>query len=398
MESDMNSSEEKTFEKLLQHLEEGDPHSIRSNNELCDAMHLLHDTEFALRYEQSQPSDIEQELQRTFSRISACDSQEIPPIAIKEHHKFHIASLIGGIGIGFAATLVIMFSFGLFTVKQLSTPLNEPIILYSATNDDAAHRQSHIPNVAEDIDLAAESPAKDAVTSLDSSTEVLDMRLRPALASEECIINTPRGKSMEIILADGTNVMLSPESALRFPARFSGDSRTVNLDGEAYFDVAKDASHPFIVISKGYSTTALGTEFDVRAYNQSDLKVSLIEGSVQVENLSDQLSVILNPGEDVTSVDGKLVVSTIDMKAFKYWRDGYFYFDNTPLADMMVELGRWHNVNVVLNSRSLMSYRLHFVSSRNEDINDVVERLNKFNYLDAKFQDGKIIIDESHTH
>ena len=113
-----------------------------------------------------------------------------------------------------------------------------------------------------------------------------------------------------------------------------------------------------------------------------------------MENLVDRSSVILNPGEDVTSVDGKMVVSSVDMKAFEYWRDGYFYFENEPLADMMVELGRWYNVNVVLNSRSLMSYRLHFVSGRNEDVRDVVKRLNKFSYLDVKFVDDKIVIDE----
>lgn len=392
MDNELNNREEQLFERLLQHLEDGDTGSICDDVELREALRQLHDTECALRCGNSRKVDVEQELQLTLGRLSARNTSG-------SHHsgrKRMLYGIFGGIGIGIAATLLLLLSIGYFAVTPEAVTNEDEIVLYSAINHPSeilfGHREKSESAVS--VDDAFVSNPVSAVIDGEGATEILDMRLQKAVASEECIVTTPQGKTMEIILADGTNVLLSPESSLRFPARFTGDRRTVNLEGEAYFDVAKDADHPFMVVSSDYCTTALGTEFDVRAYTRADLKVSLIEGSVQVENLVDRSSVILNPGEDVTSVDGKMVVSSVDMKAFEYWRDGYFYFENEPLADMMVELGRWYNVNVVLNSRSLMSYRLHFVSGRNEDVREVVKRLNKFSYLDVKFVDDKIVIDE----
>jgi len=400
MDNELNNREEHLFEKLLQHLEDGDTGSIRDDAELREALRQLHDTECALRCGDSCKVNVDQELQLTLGKLTSRTQN----IDIAESHtggrKRALYSIFGGIGIGVAATLLLLLSFGYFAAKPEAIPTENEIVLYSAINNPSdilfGHREKS--GFAEDGDDEFVSNPVSAVIDDDGAADILDMRLQKAVASEECIVTTPQGKTMEIILADGTNVLLSPESSLRFPARFSGDRRSVRLEGEAYFDVAKDADHPFVVVSRDYCTTALGTEFDVRAYSRVDLKVSLIEGSVQVENLVDRSSVILNPGEDVTSVDGKMVVSSVDMKAFEYWRDGYFYFESVPLADMMVELGRWYNVNVILNSRSLMSYRLHFVSGRNEDVREVVKRLNKFSYLDVKFEDDKIVIDEVGNH
>ncbi|MCM1333152.1 MAG: FecR domain-containing protein [Bacteroides sp.] len=394
MDNELNNREEQLFEKLLQHLEDGNTEAIREDAELREALRQLHDTECAFRCGRSPRVNVEQELQLTLGRLS---SQEPDIAKLRRRGRRRVLyGMLGGIGVGVAATLLLLLSFGYFNVKHDAVQPDGEIVLYSAISNPSevlfGHREKS--DVAEDAGDAFVSKSVSAVADSGAAVEVLDMRLRKAVASEECIVTTPVGKTMEVILADGTNVLLSPESSLRFPARFSGDRRSVNLEGEAYFDVAKDADHPFVVVSQDYCTIALGTEFDVRAYSRADLKVSLIEGSVQVENLVDRSSVILNPGEDVTSVNGKLVVSSVDMKAFEYWRDGYFYFDDTPLADMMLELGRWYNVNVVLNSRSLMSYRLHFVSGRNEDIGEVVKRLNKFSYLDVKLVDDKIVIDE----
>lgn len=398
MDNELNNREEHLVEMLLRCLENGDAEALRGDKELREDLRQLHDVEFALRDGKSRPVDVERELQKTLSRLSV-SQDETDEEAPRKPARRLVYGMLGGVGIGIAATLLILFSLGFFSTRHNSMPEDGTVVLYSASTDKPGpiifgHREKS-DNLPDDEDTFISAPVNTVVSDDAADAEILDMRLHQAVTSEECIVTTPVGKTMEIILDDGTDVLLSPESSLRFPARFSGDKRTVKLDGEAYFAVAKDSAHPFIVMSGDFSTTALGTEFDVRAYDCADLKVSLIEGSVRVENLADHSEVILNPGEDVTAIDGKMVVSSVDMKAFRFWRDGYFYFEDAPLADMMTELGRWHNVNVVLGSRSLMSYRLHFVSGRNEDISDVVNRLNKFSYLDVKLDGNKIVIEES---
>ncbi len=210
---------------------------------------------------------------------------------------------------------------------------------------------------------------------------------------EERVITTPRGKVQTIILTDGTRVLLNNESRLQFPTRFTGDTRTVLVEGEAYFTVAKDASHPFIVRSRDISTTALGTKFNVKAYKDKAIHITLVDGSVRVTDGNNQ-EVILKPGEDVSTVNDKLVIADADTKTYKQWEEGYFYYDNVPLIDVLIELGRWYNVNIELQNRKLMSYRLHFIADRNASIDDALERLNEFRYLHAERKGDKIIVSE----
>ena len=246
----------------------------------------------------------------------------------------------------------------------------------------------------DDIPAGQTVPAKSGKQEYISQDQVLDFtKIADNVTSlEERIITTPRGKVQKIILADGTKVLLNNESRLRFPTRFTGDTRTVWVDGEAYFAVAKDTDYPFIVKSRDISTTALGTKFNVKAYKDKTIHITLVDGSVKVDD--GQQEVILKPGEDVTLVNDKLVISDADTKTYKQWEEGYFYYDNVPLVDVLVELGRWYNVNIELQNRRLMSYRLHFIADRNASIDDAIERLNEFRYLHAERVGDKIIVSE----
>lgn len=392
MDRDLINQEERLFEILLRSLEDGNKDEVRKNAEMTEALLLMHDTETSLRCDNMPEVDIEEELRRTRSKLSLGIPMAPPAPTLGKSRYRTVAYLCGGIGIGAVATLVILFSLGFFSIRPIFE--REPaVILYSAVDEPQDVLFTHYEvNGPIQQPKAINSDKKTHLT--DNLADVLDIREEGSEKQEDCTVTTPVGKTMKIILDDGTRVLLSPESTLRFPMHFTGEKRNVELEGEAYFDVAKDQDHPFTVTSQEFCTTALGTEFDVKAYSRADVKVSLIEGSVHVENLLDQSSVVLQPGEDVRSVDGKLVVSSVDMKAFKFWRDGYFYFDDTPLADMMIELGRWYNVTVEFSTRSLFSYRLHFVSGRDENIRDVVKRLNKFNYLDVLLDGNTIRIDE----
>ncbi|NLI37012.1 MAG: DUF4974 domain-containing protein [Bacteroidales bacterium] len=206
-------------------------------------------------------------------------------------------------------------------------------------------------------------------------------------------IATPRGKSYKIILNDGTMVLLNAESKLIFPTSFVGKQRNVRLIGEAYFKVKHDTAHPFIVQTEKVNTRVLGTEFNLRAYPTSDTHVTLISGSVIVCNRSNNKAIKLCPGQDATLLGNKdFDITTVDTDYYVQWKDGYFYFDDLPLVEVMKELGRWYNVDIEICDNSLLSYRLHFIAERQASIDQVVENLNGFSYLSATRQGQKIII------
>ena len=205
-------------------------------------------------------------------------------------------------------------------------------------------------------------------------------------------ISTPRGKDYELVLSDGTVVLLNADSKITFPTRFTGNKRTVKLVGEAYFKVSKNKHRPFIVETGNLYTKVLGTEFNLKAYPHSDVNVTLIKGSVAVN--AEGKEVMLKPGENAEYSEYKdIEVTTVDTEGYIQWKDGYFYFDNVPLIDVVRDLGRWYNVNIEIRNNSLMSYRLHFIASRKASIKEFVDNLNEFNYLHVVHKDNKLIID-----
>lgn len=205
-------------------------------------------------------------------------------------------------------------------------------------------------------------------------------------------ISTPRGKDYELVLSDGTVVLLNADSKITFPTRFTGNKRTVKLVGEAYFKVSKNKHRPFIVETGNLYTKVLGTEFNLKAYPHSDVNVTLIKGSVVVN--AEGKEVMLKPGENAEYSENKdIEVTTVDTEGYIQWKDGYFYFDNVPLIDVVRDLGRWYNVNIEIRNNSLMSYRLHFIASRKASIKEFVDNLNEFNYLHVVHKDNKLIID-----
>jgi len=160
-------------------------------------------------------------------------------------------------------------------------------------------------------------------------------------------IATPRGGQYQLVLGDGTKVWLNAASSLRFPAGFSGDTRDVEIKGEAYFEVAKDAAHPFRVHVNGATVRVLGTHFNINAYDdESMMATTLLEGSVQLSNGSAEA--ILKPG-DQARLDSKgrmNLLHDVNTQQVVAWKDGFFQFDNAGLKTVMRQLSRWYDVEV----------------------------------------------------
>ena len=160
---------------------------------------------------------------------------------------------------------------------------------------------------------------------------------------------TPRGGQYYIELPDGSGVWLNAESKLRYPTRFGNQDRTVELEGEAYFEVAKQAT-PFLVKTSAQTIRVLGTQFNVSAYTD-DVKTvtTLVEGRVTVLPMGRQAEMSLKPGEQSVVEDQLITKTNVDVASFINWKNGSFSFRDTEIQEVMKQLSRWYNVEVVIN-------------------------------------------------
>lgn len=168
---------------------------------------------------------------------------------------------------------------------------------------------------------------------------------QPAGGSALNQLVVPRGGRYAITLPDGTRVWLNADSRLTYPASFHGAKREVELVGEGYFEVAHDKDHPFVVNVRDAAVNVLGTRFNIRAYDDLPLETALLEGSVAFSRGA--ASHILKPGEQaVAGIDGSFAVVPANLEKVTAWQKGYFYFEDTPIRDIMEELARWYDAEV----------------------------------------------------
>lgn len=202
-------------------------------------------------------------------------------------------------------------------------------------------------------------------------------------------LSTARGKTVRSVLPDGTMVWLNADSRIEFPQIFTGSRREVSVSGEAYFDVRKDSRHPFVVNTGYFTSTVLGTSFNLRARSPEDASLTLVSGKVELRDNGSGEAEVLSPGEcAVWDSKNGIDISTVDTYPVTQWKDGYFYFNNEPLVQIMQELGRWYNVSVVFEHPQDMSRRIHFIAEHNEKLSDIISRLNDLGIVRIELDDG----------
>jgi transmembrane sensor len=203
-------------------------------------------------------------------------------------------------------------------------------------------------------------------------------------------LSTPTGGQYNIVLADGTKVFLNAVSSIKYPTQFNGDQRIAELEGEAYFEVAKNKSKPFLVKSANQTIEVLGTHFNVHAYNnESVVKTTLLEGSVAVSSKNQKA--ILKPGQqaNVSESSSKIAVKEVDTEAAIAWKNGRFKFDNADLKSVMKQLERWYGIKVEYRG-DVSDVRFNGGTFRNKNLSEVLKVLELSN---IKFKvEGKTII------
>ena len=207
-------------------------------------------------------------------------------------------------------------------------------------------------------------------------------------------ITTPRGGQYQVTLSDGTKVWLNAASSIHFPVIFAGTERKVEITGEAYFEVAKNASMPFKVIAGSSEVEVLGTHFNINSYmDESSVKTTLLEGLVKVSVTgNNQSPKFLKAGQQTAiNKDGKISVSNnADLDEAVAWKNGRFQFNSADLKSILRQISRWYDVDVEYRG----NVDIHFTGQlpRNDNVTKVFEKLALTGEVRFKTEGKKIIV------
>jgi len=220
-------------------------------------------------------------------------------------------------------------------------------------------------------------------------------------------ITTSRGRQFQVVLPDGSKMWLNASSSLIYPVRFNNDVRTVEISGEAYFEVEKAKDWPFIVKTSTQQVEVLGTHFNVSAYSDDKVsKTTLVEGRVHITTLADknnyldqsnreikELSVILSPGQQAVTFKGndKIKVEKVDPEEVVSWKQNLFVFNNEEISEVMKKIIRWYDIKVEYQD-GMEGKRIGGTIPRFENIEKLMSALEATGLLRYKMEGGKVII------
>lgn len=306
--------------------------------------------------------------------------QEIENSKVRRISKWHKLA-------GIAAAVVLLFGLPLYLVqrtdyeqKQLITKVQQEVhpgtksallTLADGTKIDLSDNRPHI--------LHQDTRVKITTTTA-GTVQYQFTATKNNVGNRTNTIQTPIGTEYSIILADGTKVWLNAGSSLRFPETFDTDEREVKLSGEAYFEVTPDKKRPFYVNADQQVIRVFGTHFNVQSYPNENHKTTLVEGSVQVTQFGQ--SRMLKPGQAAWNANNKLIVQNVNVAEAIAWKNGFFYFESTPIKEALTAIKRWYNVDIIYkgtNEKRELTGKI----KRNSTAQQLIETLN---FLDIKCQ------------
>lgn len=299
--------------------------------------------------------------------------------------------------IAVAASILLCLSVGLYLAMR-NNELQQFTV--SAKNDVKPGRNKAILTLADgsviDLDNAktGEIAAQNGIIVRKTANGKLEYIVKDVANANQAIstnlISTPRGGQYEVTLPDGTKVWLNAASSLKYPSSFAKNERKVELQGEAYFEVAKDKNRPFRVATKQQTVEVLGTHFNISAYNdEAQVKTTLLEGAVNVSSGTNSLK--LKPGQQalLNLADAKLHLNpNVDVDKEMAWKNDLFAFDNDDLKTIMRQISRWYDLDVVYQGK-ITDEKYVGEIPRNSNLSEVFKILELNHvHIDAK---GKVL-------
>ncbi len=231
-------------------------------------------------------------------------------------------------------------------------------------------------------------------------TEILTDRTGTRGDAEEYVMTTPRGGMYSVVLPDGSRVWLNAVSTLKYPNKFHGSERLVELEGEGFFEVTDDQERPFLVRSRGQVIKVLGTAFNVNAYPEEEqIVTTLVEGSVSIhtanthqgERKANESPFLLKPGQQARYSEKEVEVLEVSTSDFIAWRNGTFAFYGQSMPVVMRQIERWYDVsfeNIALTE----NIELWGALSRDVMLSQILEVIELNTTLGFKQQERRITI------
>ena len=296
----------------------------------------------------------------------------------------------------YAAAVVLLFGLAFFYQQGFFATSNPEVLV---PKDDSITLELDNGTI-QTIDVNGVIEVRDSEGNVVGSQQQNKIRYSKASEKEVLVFNTltiPNGKKFQIELSDGTLVHLNSGSSLRYPVNFlSGGPRQVFLSGEAYFDVAKSESDPFIVNIDELDVKVLGTQFNVSAYGEDEfIDVVLVEGAVGLRK-KDQLQadvVKLSPGQkgSYKQVSESIIVNEVDTSLYISWMQGHLVFRDLTFNNILKKLERHYNVEII-NFNEVLGNEVFNARFDSVAIEEVLGYFNDIHSIDFRIEENKVII------
>lgn len=367
------------YEKLLQRYLDGQC----SPEEVAELYAWLRTSEAHRPLLATMQQEFEQLMQQP-QQVPAALSDRVEARLMQDINRKKIRSLFNRYRVAAAAVILLVMAGGFWWVASISRTAqqassNKEMAAVNKGNDVAPGSSKAVLTLADGSTVTLDSAGNQVIQQGKTLVQQNNGRLQYAAEGKgEAIgyntLSVPRGGQFNIVLPDGSHVWLNSASTLRFPTAFAGKQRMVELQGQGYFEVKKDAAHPFIVKVNTTEVQVLGTRFDIMAYaDEKSLNTTLLEGAVRMKQGAIQQQ--LAPGQQAVLdyASGRMSVRPVDVDEVVAWKTGFFEFDNAAISTIMRQLSRWYDIEISYqnNSNRLFGGRI----SRNLPLSDILHML-----------------------
>jgi ferric-dicitrate binding protein FerR (iron transport regulator) len=302
---------------------------------------------------------------------------------------------------GWAAAVILLVAAGAWYINRYYQPQPAPMVAGSQLRDVDPGRNGAVLTLADGSQMVLDSAGNGVITRQNGTSVILKndgLQDSPEDAGtgemKYNTVTTSKGRQFRVVLPDGTKVWLNAASYLRFPVAFNAKERMVEFSGEAYFEVAKNAAQPFRLKVPGkIDLEVLGTVFNVNAYtNESNSYTTLVEGAVRI-SLTGKTggAVVLKPGEQLQAGGpGMEVTRNANVEQATAWKNGLFNFEGVGLREMMRQLERWYDLEVVYEG-NVPDVRFFGEMSRTLQLSDVLAGLERSD-VHFRLEEGRRLV------